>query len=174
MSVKIYIDGKGNPELCECEDDPEYKKQYYFNAFVENLNKIKKFVKAEDVPKLPIVDRIEWDDVYVPLLIEKGALPKDQLEDGKWYYGNFRNSNFGKWIREEAQFGHWRMKFGWMWDTCDHFQNDRGFALFVPIREATEDEIKEQEQIGKELHLTGRKVVEARLLKEKEEKNKQQ
>ncbi len=115
--------------------------------------KIDKFIKASDVPKLPVVSdrgitQEKWDYFYLPKLIEKGAIPKNLLENGRWYYGNFRNSNFGKWNEEEQKFEHWRMKFGWMWDTCEHFQDDRGYSVFVPIREATEDEVKEQESLG--------------------------
>ena len=43
---------------------------------------LKPFQKAEDVPALPVMN-----DFYTQRLIELGAIPKNKLEDGKWYYG---------------------------------------------------------------------------------------
>lgn len=34
--------------------------------------------------------------------------------------------------------------FSWYWDECNHFEDDDRFALFVPLREATQDEIKNE------------------------------
>lgn len=34
-----------------------------------------------------------------------------------------------------------------MWDECNHFEDDNGFALFVPLRLATQEEVEEQLQI---------------------------
>jgi hypothetical protein len=33
-----------------------------------------------------------------------------------------------------------RYKFGWMEDDCNHFEDDDGFALFIPIKLGTEDD----------------------------------
>jgi hypothetical protein len=41
---------------------------------------------------------------------------------------------------KENVFEHWRYKFGFRLDTCNHFEDDNGFALFVPIGLATEEE----------------------------------
>ena len=86
----------------------------------------------------------------MPKLIHAGAIPKAKLEDGVWYYGEYRNSNFGKWDAVNQKFGLWRHKFGWMWDTCNHFQDDNGYALFVPLRAANEEEIQKQTDIETE------------------------
>ena len=110
--------------------------------------KLKPFKDIDDVPDLPVVDKEEWENFYVPKLIELGAIAKCDLKDGCYYYGAYRNATIGKWDATEQQFGHWRMKFGWRWDTCNHFQDDNGYALFVPIREVNENEIKIEEEKG--------------------------
>lgn len=129
---------------------PEYKIEH--NRKIkeqqkEKFRNIKPFETADDVPDLPRVDEKEWIEYYVPILIEKGAIPKKDLVDGEWYYGEFRNSNFGRWNAKNQVFDHIRYKFGYRWDECNHFEDDNGFALFVPIRKANKEEIEEQEKI---------------------------
>jgi len=65
----------------------------------------------------------------------------------KWYYGEDRRCNFAKWNKNENQFEYIRYKFGHFWDRCNHFEDDDGFALFVPIRKATDEEIQIQERL---------------------------
>ncbi len=118
---------------------------------IEYWNNLKPFVKAEDVPALPYVEnKDDWKNFYIPRLIKAGAITKDNLIDGTWYYGEYRNSNFGKWNAEKQEFGLWRNKFGFYWDTCNHFQDDNGFALFVPVRIANEKEVEAQNEIERE------------------------
>lgn len=130
------------------KEDPQYalefkeqKDRNIRNSWLE----LKPFKTAEDVPQLP-----EMDDFYRNRLVELGAIPKDRLEDGVWYYGDYRNSNLGKWDAETGKFGLWRHKFGWIWDTCNHFEDDDGFALFVPLRKANQIEMEETKRIENE------------------------
>ncbi len=117
----------------------------------EHWNNLKPFISADDVPSLPIgKDKDEWKNFYVQKLITAGAIAKEKLVDGIWYYGEYRNSNFGKWDAEKQEFGLWRYKFNWMWDTCNHFEDDNGYALFVPLRIATLEEIEQQNEKEKE------------------------
>ena len=37
------------------------------------------FTESYEVPPLPIVDKKEWEDFYVPILIQLGAIPKINL-----------------------------------------------------------------------------------------------
>jgi hypothetical protein len=101
------------------------------------------FERADQVPPIPRVDEIEYKEFYVPKLIAAGAIPKKDLVDGQYYYGDYRNAEVGKWNAEENVFEHWRYKFGYMKDTCNHFEDDDGFALFTPIRIANKVEIEE-------------------------------
>lgn len=125
----------------------------------ENIRKywleLKEFKKEEDIPNIPIAGNMftqdEIDKFFLPILIKNGAIIKDHLKDNTWYYGNHRNCNVAKWNVEENKFEHLRFKFGYRWDKCNHFQDDDGFALFVPIREANLDEVNEQNKIIGEL-----------------------
>lgn len=103
-------------------------------------NEIPKFVNPEDVPDLPQVDKLEWQEFYVPKLIECGAIPKKDLINGQVYIGNHRNTTVARWNQETNKFDHMRYKFGWMKDVCNHFEDDDGFTLFVPIRLGTEND----------------------------------
>ena len=130
------------------KEDPEYKIEFEKKKeqnIKEYWMELKPFDKADDVPTLP-----KMNDFYTNRLIELGAIPKDKLEDGVWYYGNYRNSDLGKWDEKTQKFGLWRNKFGWMWDTCYHFQDDDGFALFVPLRKANKQELEEIKKIEDE------------------------
>jgi len=133
------------------KNDPQYaiewkqkQEQELYNYWME----LKPFQKAKDVPALPVMN-----DFYNQRLIELGAIPKDKLEDGKWYYGEYRNSNFGKWNDKTQKFDHYRWSFGLQTDDCNHFQDDDGFALFVPLRLSNELELEEikktEEEYGK-------------------------
>ena len=107
-------------------------------------NELGKFVNPEDVPDLPVVDKNEWNEYYVPKLIEAGAIPKKDLIDGQVYIGKHRNANIQRWNAGKNKFDHMRYKFGWMKDECNHFEDDDGFALFVPIKLGTEDDWNER------------------------------
>ena len=112
-------------------------------AMIRYWNELKPFLTPADVPSIPRVDEREYREFYVPRLIAAGAIPKADLVDGQFYYGEYRNANVGKWNAEKNVFDHWRYKFGFRLDTCNHFEDDDGFALFVPIRLANENEIEE-------------------------------
>lgn len=85
-------------------------------------------------------------DIYVPCcrtdeekkfvqeeLIKRGALPLEKLEIGKTYIGCCRNA--GEAIWQGDRFCYQRNKFGLTFpETINHFQNDDGFDVFVPIK----------------------------------------
>ena len=127
------------------KSDPDYKEQWMKHKD-DKLRKwwseLNPFKSSTDVPKLPN----PLDDFYTNRLIELGAITKSELKDGQWYYGNFRNANFGKWDANESLFHHIRYSFGYYWDKCNHFEDDDRFALFVPLREATKEEIENELQ----------------------------
>lgn len=110
---------------------------------LEYWNNLPKFEKPEDVPNIPRVDPVEYKEFYVPKLIAAGAIPKNELVGGQFYFGEYRNANVGRWLAEKQVFEHWRYKFGYRLDDCNHFEDDNGYALFVPIRLANEAEIEE-------------------------------
>ena len=97
------------------------------------------FEKSYDVPNLPIVNSEEWKNFYVPILIERGAIPKDKLVVGKTYYGECRNACTAVWLGDVFEYQ--RYKFGFTFsEKINHFEDDNGFDLFVPIRELADGE----------------------------------
>ena len=93
----------------------------------------KKFETPNDVPCLPIVEKDEWLNFYVPKLIERGAIPKSDLEVGCKYLGQCRNADEATWNGEN--FVYQRYKFGITYEEkINHFEDDDGFDLFVPIK----------------------------------------
>lgn len=129
----------------ELKNNPEYLKRWKKEQNIKLKdwwNQLKPFKKSTDVPQIPSQKNPIYDFCIVRL-IELGAIPKSELEDGQWYYGNFRNSEFGRWNSEKNEFEYINYSFGHYWDSCEHFQDDRGFALFVPLRKVTESEMIE-------------------------------
>lgn len=96
------------------------------------------FKTPQDVPKLPVVDKKEWEEFYVPKLIQAGAIPKKDLIVGEYYVGTHRCTKIGKW--NGNVFEYWKWEFFPMEDECNHFEDDDGFALFVPIGIGTKEE----------------------------------
>jgi hypothetical protein len=121
-----------NSELNELIQKEKEQKEI---DFWKNFNR--KFVSPEDVPILP---RGEIYEKYViPALIRSGAIQKKDLKIGGYYYGEWRRGNFGRWDGEK--FHIWREKFGyWRINKANHFEDDDEFALFVPLKEITEEE----------------------------------
>ena len=101
---------------------------------VERFNRLKPFETVDDIPEIPKVDdpRI-YKEVIVKNLIRCGAIPKDKLEVGATYEGNCRNFEEARW--DGKVFWGKRYKFGeWQDDKINHFEDDNGYDLFVPIK----------------------------------------
>lgn len=93
---------------------------------------LKPFKNIDDIPDLPIVNKEEWDNFYIPILIDCGAIPKDKLVVGCKYKGNCRNAEIATWTG--TNFTYKRTKFNYTYDeTINHFQDDDGSDLFVPL-----------------------------------------
>lgn len=92
------------------------------------------FKSALDIPELPRVSREEWVSIIVPNLIRCGAIPKSELKIGQWYEGDTRNSTKALW--NGKVFLYERYKWGTYYiDKVNHFEDDDGYALFVPLYE---------------------------------------
>jgi len=135
---KLEFKLKMDAQLKQLKEERELRiKEYWENG-------LPYFNNPEDVPELPKVDEKEWKQYYVPKLIEKGAIPKKDLVDGQIYIGEHRRTTIAKWNQEKNRFDYMRYKWGWFQDECNHFEDDDGFALFVPIRLGTEDDWNER------------------------------
>lgn len=128
---------KFEAEKIKLREEREKKIKEYW----ENLLKLN---NPEDVPLLPKVDEKQWKEFYIPKLINAGAIPKKDLVHGQIYIGQHRNTNIARWNQETNKFDHMRFKFGWIKDECNHFEDDDGFDLFVPIKLGTQEEWDER------------------------------
>jgi hypothetical protein len=126
---------RAEAQLIQIKEERKKRVKEYW----ENLPKIN---TRMDVPELPKVGIEEWESYYVPKLIEAGAIPKKDLVINQFYIGEHRNAQVAKW--DGDKFVYMRTKFQNVYeDTCNHFEDDDGFALFVPIKVGTEEEYKQ-------------------------------
>jgi hypothetical protein len=97
-------------------------------------NEMKPFETPDDIPDIPIIkDKDLYERMVVKNLIRCGAIPKDKLEVGATYEGKCRNFKEALW--DGTEFFGTRYKFGeWHVDHINHFQDDNGYDLFVPIK----------------------------------------
>jgi hypothetical protein len=115
---------------------------------LEAWNNLKPFKDPWDVPRIPQVTNKIYKEFYIPRLIAAGAIPKKNLIDGQVYIGDHRRCIAGKWNAATQKFLYKRNKWGGtILDDCNHFEDDDGFALFVPIKLGTEEEWKINKQI---------------------------
>lgn len=136
--------------LCHMKNYEDIRKKLELQKEIDKKNRetllkkywenLKPFNQPEDVPELPRAEEKEWKEFYVPKLIDAGAIPKNKLIDGQVYIGNHRNTTIARWNQKTNKFDHMRYKFGWIKDKCNHFEDDDGFALFVPIKLGTEED----------------------------------
>lgn len=110
-------------------------------------NNLPKFESIWQVPQLPQVEDPEvWKSFYVVKLIEAGAIPKSLLKDQEYYIGDHRRAQVAQWQAEKNKFVYMRRKFDNVFeDECNHFEDDDGFSLFVPIAVATREQFEKNE-----------------------------
>lgn len=100
---------------------------------IERYTTMEPFKSENDIPDIPQVDKTIYDSVIIPNLIRCGAIPKKDLEIGATYIGDTRNASEAVWNGKE--FVYKRYKWGsWFEDTANHFEDDNGYALFVPLK----------------------------------------
>lgn len=99
----------------------------------EYWESLKPFENQNDIPDIPKCEETFYKEVVVPNLIRCGAIPKKDLEVGAWYIGDTRNTDRARWTGTEFEYV--RCKWGSTFmDTVNHFEDDNGYALFVPIK----------------------------------------
>jgi hypothetical protein len=100
---------------------------------IDKFNNLKPFTRPDDIPELPTWEKEKYENVVVKNLIRCGAIPKDELEIGATYIGRCRNTEEATWTGKRFEYK--RYKFGEYQDaTINHFQDDNGYDLFVPLR----------------------------------------
>ena len=105
----------------------EYIKEY--------LQEMKPFNSPEDIHNVPKMRTDEdYQEYVVNNFIRCGAIPKSKLEIGKVYIGECRNASEATWLGNEFEYT--RYKFGTSFkETINHFEDDNGYDLFVPLYE---------------------------------------
>ena len=102
---------------------------------IEYWKTLEPFKDVNDIPSLPK----PLEQFHLDKLVECGAIAKKDLKIGQYYYGKCRNNDVAMWIGDE--FKYQRFKFGQYYtDAINHFEDDNGFDLFVPIRETEPEE----------------------------------
>lgn len=101
---------------------------------IEYFSNLKPFTNPDDIPDVPVVDAETYQYTIIPNLIRCGAISKKDLKVGTIYLGKCRNSHKAKWTGTEFVYD--RCKFGmWYEDSVNHFEDDNGYDVFVPIKE---------------------------------------
>lgn len=86
------------------------------------------------VPHIPI----PITPFHVKQLVKAGAIAKKDLKNGTAYLGKCRNAHEAIWHADKNVFIYKRHKFGDIFDEdINHFEDDNGYDLFVPIKEIT-------------------------------------
>ena len=120
-------------EIQEVKDKLKREKEERYNNVLNYWKERKPFRDEDDIPPIPIVLPKDYEEIIVPNIIRCGGIPKDKLIVGKTYIGDCRNATEAVWDGEK--FTYMRTKFGSTYpETINHFQDDDGYDLFVPLR----------------------------------------
>ena len=120
-------------ETQEVKDKLKKEKEERYNTVLNHWKERKPFRDEDDIPPIPIVLPKDYEEIIVPNIIRCGGIPKDKLIVGKTYIGDCRNAREAVWDSEK--FTYMRTKFGSTYpETINHFQDDDGYDLFVPLK----------------------------------------
>ena len=120
-------------ETQEVKDKLKQEKEERYNTVLNHWKERKPFRDEDDIPPIPIVLPKDYEEIIVPNIIRCGGIPKDKLIVGKTYIGDCRNARKAVWDGEK--FTYMRTKFGSTYpETINHFQDDDGYDLFVPLK----------------------------------------
>jgi len=120
-------------EIQEVKDKLKKEKEERYNTVLNHWKERKPFRDEDDIPPIPIVLPKDYEEIIVPNIIRCGGIPKDKLIVGKTYIGDCRNATEAVWDGEK--FTYMRTKFGSTYpETINHFQDDDGYDLFVPLK----------------------------------------
>jgi len=105
----------------------------------ERYERVKKYLQEMEpftdwVPTVPKMQTPEdYEEYVVKNYIRCGAIPKKDLIVGKTYLGDCRNASEATW--NGKVFVYKRRKFNWEYDEeINHFEDDDGYDLFVPLK----------------------------------------
>lgn len=120
-------------KIQEVKDKLKKEKEERYNTVLNYWKERKPFRDEDDIPPIPIVLPKDYEEIIVPNIIRCGGIPKDKLIVGKTYIGDCRNATEAVWDGEK--FTYMRTKLGSTYpETINHFQDDDGYDLFVPLK----------------------------------------
>lgn len=120
-------------DIEKVKDKLQKEKEGRYNIILEYWKNRKPFKDEDDIPSIPIVSKEDYENIIIPNIIRCGGIPKDKLIVGKTYIGDCRNASEAVWNGEK--FTYMRTKFGNTYEEdINHFQDDDGYDLFVPIK----------------------------------------
>ena len=114
-----------------------YEKEHKTEIMIDRLKSMKQFTD-DYIPSPPITTPELYQKYVIPNFIRCGAIPKDKLVKGKTYFGSCRNADIAVWLGDK--FEYIRHKWGDSYpEKINHFEDDNGYDLFVPIREIKDE-----------------------------------
>ena len=115
------------------KDKSDCNNEHKTEMMIDHLQTMKPFTD-DYIPEPPITTPELYKKYVIPNFIRCGAIPKDKLVVGKTYFGSCRNADKAIWLGDK--FEYIRYKWGNSYqEKINHFEDDDGFDLFVPIRE---------------------------------------
>ena len=114
------------------EEIERIKKERH-ERMIELMRTMEPFTSEDGIIDVPVTDPETYKNIVIPNFIRCGAIPKAQLEIGKTYIGSCRNASEAIWKGD--YFTYKRYKFGNTFEEdINHFEDDDGYDLFVPIK----------------------------------------
>lgn len=111
-------------------------KPHVREKLIKSLESMEPFTPIDnewDLPPIPKLEKEDYEKYVIPNFIRCGAIPKKDLIVGREYDGDCRNAGRAKWLGDK--FVYIRRKFGYSYEeTINHFEDDDGFDLFVPMK----------------------------------------
>ena len=113
-------------------EDLERVKQERYEQLKKYLQEMEPF--TDFIPEVPKMQTPEdYEEYVVKNYIRCGAISKKDLIVGKTYIGDCRNASEAIW--NGKVFVYKRYKFGFIYEEqINHFEDDDGYDLFVPIK----------------------------------------
>lgn len=120
-------------QIQKIKDKIQKEKEERYNNTLEYWRNRKPFRNEDDIPPVPIVLPKDYEEVIIPNIVRCGGIPKDKLIVGETYIGDCRNAREAVW--NGKTFTYMRTKFGTTYpEDINHFQDDDGYDVFVPIK----------------------------------------
>lgn len=125
-------------DIEKIKDKLRKEKEERYNNILEYWKNRSPFKNEDDIPPIPVVKPQDYENIIIPNIIRCGGIPKEQLIKNETYIGDCRNASEAVW--NGKKFTYMRTKFGTTYpEDINHFQDDDGYDVFVPIKLKNKD-----------------------------------